>query len=113
MKLPAFIDSHLHVLGIGYYKTIKDLSKYSSIDEMVKDLKGIEHSILIGQGWNQSHFLENRMPTKNDLNKISSQVPIMLRRVCGHVIVVNDALLDLAGINATSKQIDGGAFSYE
>jgi predicted amidohydrolase YtcJ len=113
MKLPAFIDSHLHVLGIGYYKTIKDLSKYSTIDEMVKDLKGIEQSVLIGQGWNQSQFSENRMPTKDDLNKISSQVPIMLRRVCGHVIVVNDALLDLAGIHTTSKQVDGGAFSYE
>ena len=35
MRLPGFIDSHLHVLGIGYYQSIVDLSSAKSVRDVI------------------------------------------------------------------------------
>jgi len=114
MKLQGFIDSHLHVLGIGYYDSLIDLSAMESIEEIVSFLKEYkDRSILIGKGWNQSQFKEGRMIQREDLNQISTDIPIVLRRVCGHVLVVNDRMLEIAGINKNTKQISGGTFNLD
>lgn len=113
-KLPGFIDSHLHVLGIGYVKSNIDLTEVKSITEMIETLRlSKREGLIIGRGWNQDQFSDQRMPTKHDLNKANSNQPMVLIRVCGHIIVVNDKMLELAGINETTQQISGGSFDYE
>ena len=114
MKLPGFIDSHMHVLGLGYITFNLDLTVAKSIED-VKDIikQSNNKNIIIGRGWNQEDFIEKRIPTKNDLNVVSSDIPVILVRVCGHVIVVNDKMLELAGIDSQTKQILGGDFSFE
>lgn len=114
MKIQGFIDSHLHFLGIGYIKSNIELEQTKSIVEVTKLLKqNLDRKILIGRGWNQENFAEKRMPNKQDLNAVSKDKPIVLVRVCGHVIVVNDKMLELAAIGKDSKQIEGGTFSFE
>lgn len=114
MKLPGFIDSHLHVLGLGYTSFNIDLTKVKSIKEIIELTKlYLNQSIIIGRGWNQTDFEENRMLTKEDLNTISSDIPIVMVRVCGHVITANDKMLSLAGITNESSQIEGGNFNFE
>jgi predicted amidohydrolase YtcJ len=60
-----------------------------------------QHSgYLWGRGWNQNQFAaEKRMLTKFDLDKISTEIPIVLGRACGHVTVCNSKALALANIN--------------
>ncbi|QLY39479.1 amidohydrolase [Hujiaoplasma nucleasis] len=114
MRLPGFIDSHLHVLGIGYFESIVDLSQCQSIEDLINLLKKYTNRpMIIGRGWNQDQFSEKRMVSKNDLNEVSKDIPIMVTRVCGHVIAVNDKMLELANIHDKSKQILGGHFDYE
>ncbi len=114
MKLPGFIDSHMHVLGLGYITYNLDLTKVNFIRDIIKIVKQSNNkNIIIGRGWNQEDFMEKRMPTKLDLNLASSDIPVLIVRVCGHVIVVNDRMLELAGIDSETKQILGGNFSYE
>lgn len=114
MKLAGFIDSHLHVLGLGYNLEILDLNKTTSIldiQSMIKD--NLSKNIMIGRGWNQENLIEKRMLNKTDLNSISRDIPIMMTRVCGHVLTVNDKMLELAEITEFTKQIPGGHFDYE
>lgn len=114
MKLPGFIDSHLHVLGIGYVASNADLTKSTTIEEIIDALYDYQdRNIIIGRGWNQDQLVEKRMPTKDDLNKVSSDKAIVLIRACGHVIVVNDKMLEIAGINPLSSQIFGGSFDFK
>lgn len=114
MKLPGFIDSHLHVLGMGYVKSLVDLSDAMSIHEVVERLKKeTDKTLIIGRGWNQDQFKENRMIDKHDLTKVSKSIPIVLIRTCGHVMVVNDPMLKLAGIDQNSQQLEGGSFTYQ
>lgn len=114
MILPGFIDSHLHVLGLGYITYNIDLTKIESIPELVDTLKNnLTEKMIIGRGWNQENLKEKRMPTKADLNLVSEDIPIVLVRACGHVLVVNDKMLELAQITDHSKQVFGGHFSFE
>ncbi|MBU1144976.1 MAG: amidohydrolase [Firmicutes bacterium] len=113
MQLPGFIDSHLHFLGIGYSAFLVDLSECKSIKEIQqKLLNSPRHFIVIGRGWNQESFLEKRMISKEDLDAVFTQIPMVLIRTCGHIIVVNSKMLELASISSKTSQIEGGTFDF-
>lgn len=65
---------------------------------------------LIGRCMNQDHFKDKRMPTKDDLNKISTTIPIVILRVCHHIAVVNDKALELLSSNGVLPAVEGGEF---
>jgi len=110
MLLPAFIDSHLHMLGIGYYQEIIDLKSTKSINEIIELVKDKDLSFLVARGFNQANLKEKRMPVKQDLQEIDK--PLILFRICGHVAVVNQKMLDLMKIDESTPQIEGGSFDY-
>ncbi len=114
MRLNAFIDSHLHVLGTGYVHYNIDLNKACSIEEVIDLLKeNQDREILIARGWNQENFKEKRFITKQDIDDANIEKPVILTRVCGHVLVVNSAMLEHAGIDESTPQIPGGEFSFK
>ena len=99
--LPGFHDTHMHLLalGIARYRWI-DLGTARSIDDLIDILRNSivrrkipKNSWVIGYGWNQELFLEKRMPTKYDLDLVSKDHLIYVKRVCGHVGVCNSKLL--------------------
>ncbi len=112
--LPGFNDSHLHLFLLGEAMTSCNLNGAVSIDEMIergkvylsnnKKEKGIH-----GRGWNQDFFktVDKRLPSREDLDLISSDIPIVYERVCGHVAVGNTRAMELAGITEDTK-IPGG-----
>jgi len=110
MIIPAFIDSHLHILGIGYYEDIINLNKSKSIAEIITLVEKSDRDLVIARGFNQDQFKTKAMPTKNDFLNIKK--PLVLFRICGHVAVVNQAMLDLIKINQATPQIEGGSFDY-
>jgi len=109
-KLSGFIDSHLHMLGLGYTKSNISLEEAKSKKEVISLLKKSQSkTIIIGKGWNQEEFIYKKFLTKADLNKVSLTIPVIAIRICGHVLVVNDAMLKLAKID-NNKGINGGSF---
>ena len=105
--LPAFTDTHMHMINSAYLKTIFRLFGVTSIKrviEMGKEyLKSGEFSRerwVFGRGWNQELFEEGRMITRDDLDEISSSVPICIVRICGHIAVLNSAALELLRASA-------------
>ena len=110
MILKSFIDSHLHMLGIGYYQEIIDLKSTKSIDEIIDLVKDKDLPFLVARGFNQANLKEKRMPVKKDLQEIDK--PLILFRICGHVAVVNQKMLDLMRIDESTPQIEGGSFDY-
>ena len=111
--MPGFNDSHMHFLGIGYTNTITDLTPTKSIDEIINLLSNMNKDIIIGRGWNQENINNKYIPTKTDLDKISTQIPIIIIRVCGHVAVANSKAIELVGITKLTPQIEGGTFEFE
>ncbi|MCF7925181.1 MAG: amidohydrolase [Candidatus Izimaplasma sp.] len=111
IKHPAFNDSHLHLLGLGYVETMVDLSSYTSIADTYNIT--LDQNIIFGRGWHQDQFIEKRYPTKEDLNTISTEKPVIFLRVCGHVLVCNDKAMAVAGVTSQTPQVSGGAFNYD
>ncbi|MCL2566263.1 MAG: amidohydrolase [Defluviitaleaceae bacterium] len=119
--IPAFNDSHCHLLGYAIGLSMLDLNGVKSIDEMIERFKAFikDNNIPAGQevrgfGWNQNLFEgEQRNPTKYDLDKVSTAHPIYATRACHHVAVVNSTLLEGYGIDKNTPEVSGGEIVRE
>jgi predicted amidohydrolase YtcJ len=111
--VPGLTDTHVHMVGFGASLTSLNLRDVTSIREMQQKLqekmkKTPEEKWILGGRWDQEKFKEKRYPTRFDLDKIAPKNPVFLRRVCGHVCVVNTKALQIAGITKETKPPKGG-----
>lgn len=119
--VPGFNDSHMHLLGFGYFLNMLDLSGCISIDEVIEKTKNfvkeknIQKGMWVrGRGWNHDYFeVEKRFPTRYDLDKISTEHPIVLTRACGHICIANSKAIEMAGLNKETHQVEGGHFDVD
>lgn len=107
--VPGFVDSHLHLLGLGYYLShvqLKDCRTDEEVIEKVRNhLENHHGKWLIGRGYH-GHI------TRQMLDAVSTEVPIALTRVCGHIMAVNGKALEEAGIHEDTV-VEGGKITYE
>ena len=119
---PGFNDSHMHLLNYGqtlrmaqlheHTGSLKDMLSY--VREFARENPPKDDGWLMGRGWNQDYFSDtDRMPSRWDLDEISTDYPIMMTRACGHSTVVNSALLKLAGISKDTPAPEGGTIGQE
>jgi hypothetical protein len=112
--IPGLNDSHMHLVSVGASILSCNLTQAKSIDDVIqlgkeflennKNLNAIS-----GRGWNQDYFVngEKRMINRFDLDKISTDIPIVFTRVCGHVNVGNSKALEILGVDENTK-VNGG-----
>ncbi len=110
---PGFVDAHAHLLGIGLREMTLNLEGTPSIAAMVDTLSQAIANVpkgetVYGRGWIETHWPENRFPTKADLDRVSPDNPVILGRADGHAMVANSAALAAAGINQDTKAPFGG-----
>ncbi|MGN0976479.1 MAG: amidohydrolase [Faecousia sp.] len=115
---PGFIDSHMHLLGYGQSLCIAQLADHcGSRKELLNFLR--ENPLgrggwILGRGWNQDFFSDgNWMPTRWELDTVSTTQPICITRACGHALSVNSKALELLGITADTPQVEGGQIVLE
>ena len=110
---PGFIDAHCHFYNLGLLQEQLDLSGTKSFEEVVdKVAQYIETHPgipVLGQGWDQNTWEVKEYPTKDILDQRFPNQLIALKRVDGHALLVNQATLDLAGIDSTTT-VDGGVY---
>lgn len=108
---PGFYDAHCHFLGYGLDLKKINLTGTKSYEEIIELVK--QNSTkrtggwIFGRGWDQNDWEVKEYPTNEILNNLFPDVPVYLLRIDGHAAIVNNYLLNLAGITAQSK-IDGG-----
>lgn len=95
---PGFIDSHCHLYGYALtVKTMADLSGARSAQDMVAILKQFHQdhpmSWLAGRGWDQNKWEIKEFPDKSLLDAEFSGVPVVLIRVDGHAVLVNEVAI--------------------
>ncbi len=118
----GFNDSHMHLLNYGVSLSSALLGQHTdSLEGMLEYLREFkasnewpEGSWLTGRGWNQDYFSDaDRMPDRFDLDKISTEMPILITRACGHCLVLNSKALELTGITLDTPIPDGGNIGRE
>ncbi|CDQ40354.1 MULTISPECIES: amidohydrolase [Virgibacillus] len=115
--IPGFIDSHLHITmyGTNELSISCKSEQIKSISDLLDKLKEQVQLTPKGEwirawGYNEQTMEDQRLPTKEELDTISSEHPILIARTCGHISVVNSYALDLAGINKRTPDPSGGRF---
>jgi len=118
--LPGFIDAHGHFAGVARYADMLDLSSppvgdVTSVDDIVRKLqRRIENlnippgELVYGYGYDDSLLAELRHPNRDDLDRASSDHPIVIRHVSGHLLAANSMALLEAGVGANSADPAGG-----
>ena len=108
---PGFIDSHCHFLKLGLSLQQVDLRGTKSFEEVLNRVqdysKNKELSAILGRGWDQNDWKDKSLPNKSKLDSLFPDIPVSLRRIDGHALLVNQKALDMAGINEKTK-IKGG-----
>ncbi len=118
--LPGFIDAHGHLLFTG--ATLDQLSLHpppvgdvKNIDDIVRKVRQwIEErdipagELVSGGGYDDSLLEEGLHPTRDDLDRASTQHPIVLMHVSGHLRAVNSAALAASNITAATEDPPGG-----
>lgn len=110
---PGFVDSHAHLKGIGHRENSLNLQGIDSLKEMLTTVEIFSNGIqpgewVVGRGWIEKVWPEKRFPTRYELDRFSSDKPVILERADGHAIVVNSLALELAGISSESNDPHGG-----
>ena len=124
--VPGFIDAHSHLSGVavqvgtanllpppdGPVQNIaalqQTLREFMATSDMVK-----QHSVVIGFNYDDSQLEEARHPNRQELDAVSTEMPIMITHQSGHIGVYNTKALEMFGITAESVDPAGGVIRRE
>src|SRR5699024_10656592 len=118
--LPGFIESHIHPAEYGMNLLKLDCRPINtpSIEVILEKVlheaeKTPEGEWIRGWGWDDSKLEDKRNPTRWDLDKVAPNHPVILKRTCGHMAVVNSKALKISGIINETKDPKGGHIERE
>ena len=111
--IPGMIDSHGHVMGLGFGALTLDLTDTRSLAEALAKIAAYaqahpDRPWILGRGWNQELWPEKRFPTAAELDAVVGDRPVWLTRVDGHAGWANSKALAAAGVTATTRDPAGG-----
>ncbi|MBO6506285.1 MAG: amidohydrolase [Kordiimonadaceae bacterium] len=111
---PGFTDAHAHLSGIGARELSLNLEGVASLKALQQSLSDYaaanpEQTVVVGRGWIETHWPEERFPSRWDLDDVVSDRPVILFRADGHAAVVNTAALTAASITGETPDPFGGA----
>ena len=89
------MDAHIHLRSLAL-KTVRcDLGAAGSLEEALETLvgwaSGQDTPVLMGVDWDETRWPVGTRPTRNMLDERIPDRPVFMRRICGHVAVVNSA----------------------
>lgn len=116
--IPGFIEGHGHLYAMGVSLLEVDLTGASSYDEVINRVAEKAKSTpkgewILASGWHHDKWdtlpsLINGFPTHDLLSAAVPDHPVFLNHASGHIAIVNQKAMDVAGINAQTLQPDGG-----
>lgn len=125
--LPGFVDSHGHVVMGGLQALSANL--LAPPDGDVTDIASLQAALstwveanadaveqvrmIIGFGYDNAQLAELRHPTRDDLDAVSTELPVLIVHQSGHLGVANSKALELAGITAASEAPPGGVIQRD
>ncbi|RLQ21712.1 amidohydrolase [Seongchinamella sediminis] len=120
--LPGFVDSHGHMVFGGFQAMVANLlappdgevtdiaSLQATLSNWARDNDEIVKSAgaIVGFGYDNAQLAELRHPTREDLDAVSTEYPIIIVHQSGHLGVTNSKGLEMAGIDGSTENPSGG-----
>lgn len=116
--LPGLIDSHTHpALMAGtaaaaecFPPAVTSASDLVDVLRVHAETVTVEGAWILGRGFDDTKFPERRMPTAADLDRVSTDRPVLVWRCDAHSAVCNTKALEVAGITASTPDPVGARF---
>ncbi|MGH9752250.1 MAG: amidohydrolase [Blastocatellia bacterium] len=118
--IPGFVDGHSHICDYGMlwrYPTLNPppVGDVKSIDDVVAKMrefiekKRIPRGVAVfGNGYDDSMLVEKRHPTKEDLDRVSTERPVVIIHASGHLGAANTPALEKVGFVKGAPNPKGG-----
>ena len=111
--MPGFNDAHMHLAHAGQEKLSVNLVGAKTLDEFRERIRAKVETArpgewIVGAGWDETLWPVKAVPTRWDLDEVSSGHPVYMDRVDGHIGVANTRALQLASITVASREPAGG-----
>ncbi|MCL6570179.1 MAG: amidohydrolase [Bacillus sp. (in: Bacteria)] len=116
--IPGFVDSHIHLIGHGETLIRLDLTNMNSKEEVLAAVEEYANQVnhgewIIGEGWNENRWVSPEQIHRKELDKISPENPVLLKRICRHAMVVNTRALELARVSEDTVCPPGGIIEHD
>ena len=111
--MPGFNDAHTHMAQAGQQRLAIDLVGSTSLADAQARIRTYVATAkpgqwLVGGGWDHTLWPTHTLPTRADLDAVTSGHPALLIRVDGHIAVANTEALKQAGLTAGTPDPQGG-----
>jgi predicted amidohydrolase YtcJ len=115
---PGLTDAHAHLIGIGKRELELDLTSAKSVTDLQDLVRAAVQDTPVGEtvfgdGWIETHWPEGRFPTRQDLDTVSTDHPIILQRADGHAAVANSLALSMSNVDGSTDAPFGGAINLD
>ncbi len=115
--MPGIIDAHGHFPGTGLYALAVNLNSppigsITNISQLVEALRQKAAQTkkgewILGLGYDDTLLEDRRHPTRDDLDRASTEHPIVIFHISGHMGVANSLALARAGITSQTENPEG------
>lgn len=113
--VPGFNDAHNHMIGFGLQQRMV-MVKYpavKTVDELIAALReraavAAPGAWVMGAGYDNNKLPGSAHPTRQDLDRVSTDHLVYVRHTSGHMCVVNSKVLAMAGVTRETPDPDGG-----
>ena len=120
--IPGFIDAHGHIVMGGIQAMSANMlpppdgpnNSIAVIQQTLRDWVAKNEALvkqfdlILGFGYDNSQLAELRHPTKEELDEVSKDVPVVIVHQSGHLATFNSKALELAGYRADTPDPAGG-----
>ncbi len=119
--MPGFQDQHAHPLFEGIRAGWLDLTTAPDLPAALRllakaaaDVRGsIEMETWVEAWYHPSAWREGRHPTRNELDRVVPDVPVLLHHGSGHASMANSMALAYAGITAGREDLPGAVIERD
>ena len=116
--IPGLTDAHLHFLWYAVGLSRPNLDGARSLPEALARLRtalsaALPGEWILGSGWNHEDWAEPAFPCRQDLDGLTPDRPVVLRRKDGHSVWANSLALERAGISVVTTDSPGGAIDRD
>jgi hypothetical protein len=120
--LPGFVDAHGHVFMGGIQALSANMlappdGEVKDIPSLIQTLKDWTSAnqkavdkiqLIVGFGYDNAMLAELRHPTREDLDQVSKDIPVLIIHQSGHLFAVNSKALEVCGVTAETPNPAGG-----
>jgi len=109
---PGFYDAHGHSFLLSKSIQEVDLTGTTSMDEVIKRLqiyhqKNPHIKWIVGSGWDQNHWDDKNLPTRDSLDAYFPHIPVFLTRIDHHAALTNAKAFEMAQIDSVQAIVGG------